>query len=340
MAVTAPTASHAPTLALGEAIARFVTHLDGERRASPRTVEAYGRDLGQLRRFAEESLGRPVALGEVDRALLRAFLAHTARAATPATIGRKIASIRALFRFLERRRMLAVNPAAELASPRRRPPLAVFLDAETTAEVMEAPPGDSVDALRDRAILETLYAGGLRVSELCGIDLDRLHLDHAGSGSDAALTELCVIGKRDKERVVLLGSKAITALARYLERRHELLRPRSPADAQRALFLSRHGRRISVRSVQLLVKRWGTLGAGRPDLHPHALRHSCATHLLDGGADLRVIQELLGHATLSVTQRYTHTSIEGLMRVYDRAHPLARGAARSPLAQAEPRTKR
>lgn len=194
----------------------------------------------------------------------------------------------------------------------------VFLDAETMGEVIESSTGSDVVSLRDRAILETLYAGGLRVSELAGLDIGKLELD-------GDLGSARVIGKGNKERVVPLGSRAVAALHAYLAARHELLDPSWGDDD--AVFLSPRGRRLGVRRIQEIVKRQGILGAGRSDLHPHALRHSCATHLLDGGADLRSIQELLGHSSLSVTQRYTHTSIDGLIAVYDRAHPLARRRA-------------
>jgi integrase/recombinase XerC len=167
-------------------------------------------------------------------------------------------------------------------------------------------------------MLETLYGSGLRVSELCGLDLDHLELPDS----------VRVIGKGNKERIVPLGSHAAAALEAYLARRGELRHPKTGAIDPRAVFLSRLGLRIGVRRVQTLVHSYGALGAGRADLHPHALRHTCATHLLDGGADLRSIQKLLGHSSLSTTQRYAHVSIDHLMKVYDSAHPLARRRAR------------
>ena len=205
----------------------------------------------------------------------------------------------------------------------------VFLDAEALGEVIETP-DETLIGLRDRTILELLYGGGLRVSELVGLNLDQLDLGEtttppAARCGSCRLGTARVVGKGNKQRLVPLGKHALDALGRYLPRRQELLAQRSNADAKVALFLSSRGRRLGPRRVQELVKRYGVLGAGRADLHPHALRHSCATHLLDGGADLRSIQELLGHGSLSVTQRYTHTSIEGLMAVYDAAHPLASG---------------
>lgn len=310
---------------LRRTLQRFVTYLAEEQRAPANTVAAYERDLSQLTAFAEQRRGTGVRLDDVDVLLLRAWLGQMARSHRSSTVGRKIAAVRALYRFAQRRRLVKSSPADELRLPRVQRPLPSFLDAEAMGQVVESPSDDSVRGVRDRAMLETLYATGIRVSELCGLDLDRVEL-----GSDGTLGSLRVIGKGNKERVVPVGSHAAAALQRYLARRAELLRSDSGVDARRAVFLSRLGRRISVRHVQTLVKRYGIHGAGRVDLHPHALRHSCATHLLDGGADLRSIQELLGHASLSVTQRYTHTSIGRLLEVYDKAHPLAGKVPRRP----------
>ncbi|WP_437962195.1 tyrosine recombinase XerC [Sorangium sp. So ce119] len=362
---------------LEQAIARFLTYLTAERRASRHTVDAYRRDLEQLARFAREKAaanaeGRPApargkgktagkapaaggtqaadkaqaagngpaaskahapgeapaageaaAAGEapavdgLDVLLLRSWLGSLARTHAPASIARKVGAARALLRYLERRGEVDKNAAAQLALPKVRRPLPTFLDVDAAAEVMEIPGAETAEGLRDRAILETLYGAGLRVSELCGLDL--AHVDRQPSKASVR-----VIGKGDKERIVPLGSHALAAIERYLERRAELADPTTGARDPRALFLSRRGARIGVRRVQALVQRYGALGAGRADLHPHALRHTCATHLLDGGADLRAIQKLLGHASLATTQRYTHVSIDHLLKVYDAAHPMAR----------------
>jgi integrase/recombinase XerC len=184
---------------------------------------------------------------------------------------------------------------------------------------MEVPPlsplGTDVEKLRDRAFLELLYGSGLRVSELAALNLEAVNL---------RACEVRVLGKGSKERIVPISGKALEALEAYLARRSELRHGRSGFQDAQALLLTRRGLRLGVRRIQTLVQRYGALGAGRPDLHPHALRHSCATHLLEGGADLRVIQELLGHSSLSTTQRYTHVSLDQLLTVYDKAHPLAR----------------
>lgn len=296
------------------AIEGFLVSLAEERRASPNTVAAYRRDLTQLRDFAQEE--GESELDGLDRLLIRKWLGRLARDRKPSTVARKVSAVRTFFRHLQRTGELPDNPAERLEAPKLARPLPTFLDAETTGEVIDvvASQEDTPITRRDAAIVELLYASGVRVSELCGLDLERLALRRG---------EARVIGKGNRERLVPLGRAAVAALRRYLDVRDQLLRPAS-SDAERAaVFLSYRGRRLEPRRIQQLLRRFGALGAGRADLHPHALRHSCATHLLDGGADLRSIQELLGHRSLSTTQRYTHTSIEGLIRVYDRAHPLS-----------------
>jgi integrase/recombinase XerC len=217
-------------------------------------------------------------------------------------------------RWLRRRGAIATSPADELGAPKLRRPLPTFLSVDAAAQVTEAPKDDALGR-RDRAALELLYGSGFRVSELASLDLSSVSLD---SG------EARVVGKGNKERLVPLGRKCVGALRTYLEVRPSLVHPRTRAQDPRALLLGAYGARLGVRAIQTIVHKYGALGAGRADLHPHALRHTCATHMLDGGADLRAIQELLGHASLATTQRYTHVSMEHLMKVYDAAHPLAR----------------
>jgi integrase/recombinase XerC len=308
-----------PANELGRAMARFIAHLALERRASPHTVSAYRSDLAQLAAFVAEKRPSAKSPRDVDVLVLRAWLGQLARTLSPPSVGRKIAAARAMFRFLQRRGEVDKNPAGELSLPKVRKPLPTFLNADAAAEVVDAPDEDTATGLRDRALLEVLYASGLRVSELAGLSLDTVELA-TGNGEMGSVR---VIGKGSKERVVPLGSYAVKAIRAYLERRDELCDATGVVDP-RAMFLSRRGKRLGVRQVQLLVHRYGALGAGRADLHPHALRHTCATHLLDGGADLRAIQKMLGHASLSTTQRYTHVSIDHLMKVYDAAHPLAK----------------
>jgi integrase/recombinase XerC len=218
----------------------------------------------------------------------------------------------------------ADNPAAELSLPKSRRELPTLVSAEDAALVLEAPDEGNTGArraeeavmLRDRALLELLYAGGLRVSEACGLDRSALSL---GAGERTVR----VMGKGRKERIVPIGRPCEEAILAWLARRSELAHARTGFLDPAAVFVSTRGRRLGPRAAQLVVRRYGLLGAGRADLHPHALRHSCATHLLDGGADLRAIQEMLGHSSLSTTQRYTHVSVAHLLSAYDAAHPLA-----------------
>jgi integrase/recombinase XerC len=309
---------------LGRVILRFSAHLADERRASPHTVSAYRRDLDSLAAFIRARQAGGARLAALDKFMLRAWLGELAKAVAPPTISRKISSVRALCDYLLRTGELSRNPSSTLASPKLRRKLPRFLAPEAAAEVMTAPlvqpTGRDIAHLRDALALELLYGSGLRVSELATLDLGQISTETA---------EVRVLGKGRKERVVPLGSKSLAALAAYLPRRSELCHPKSGEYDQQALLLGQLGKRLSVRWLQQLVKRYGALGAGRSDLHPHALRHSCATHMLEGGADLRAIQEMLGHSSLSTTQRYTHVSLDQLLAVYDRAHPMAQASGQS-----------
>jgi integrase/recombinase XerC len=321
-----------------EALGLWRDHLIHEKRAPKNTTDAYLRDVGTLVEFllARAAEKRGAGTGETDGPApelasleiyaLRGWLGQLARTHAPSSVARKIAAVRTWMRWLHKRGHISKNPASELATPKVRRPMPTFLSVDAASEVMESP-GDDVPGLRDRALLELLYGSGLRVSEAAGLDLGDVEL--AGA-------RVRVVGKGNKERVVPLGSKCLAALRAYLAVRDEL-RPRpgpgphkganaapAPPEDLRALFLSPRGRRLGVRAIQEKVHTYGALGAGRADLHPHALRHTFATHLLDGGADLRAIQELLGHSSLSTTQRYTHVSTDHLLKAYDGAHPLAK----------------
>jgi integrase/recombinase XerC len=311
-----------PSDALGRSIQAFLAHLEGERRASPHTIRAYRRDLEQLRDFVCQRSNGQAEPSPMDKLLLRAWLAELGKERTGATMARKLSCVRAFFRFLERSGSLGQNPAHLLVSPKVRRRLPGFLGVDAAAEVM-ASPHRMGRAMSPRASEAAL----LRDVDLGDICQER--------------DDLRVVGKGNKERVVPLGSKAKDALRRYLERRLELCHPKTGALHPRALLVGNRGERLGVRRVQVLVHRYGAAGAARPDLHPHALRHTCATHMLDGGADLRAIQQMLGHRSLSTTQRYTHLSVEQLVRVYDLAHPLARlaGPARNAKALVQRRSR-
>jgi integrase/recombinase XerC len=305
---------------LEQAIADFLLHLEAERNASPHTRTAYRNDLAGLVAFARARESSALEdVGQLDIHLLRGWLGVLARKHTASTLARKLAAVRTWMRWLRRRRVIVSCPADELATPKARRGLPTLLSVDAAKEVVEAPSDDSPRGARDRAILEVLYGSGLRVSEVCGLDLEAV---------DLAAGTARVLGKGDKERLVPLGSHCIAALRRWLDARGRLVRAKGGILEPRALFLAVHGKRMYSRAVHALVQAYGTRGAGRADLHPHALRHTCATHMLDGGADLRAIQEMLGHASLSTTQRYTHVSMEHLMRVYDAAHPMARARAK------------
>lgn len=302
---------------LAQQLADFEAHLTGERRQSPRTVETY---LGALRPLAAYCEERRVPLDarKMDTLVLRGFLARAVKDKEPATVAKKISALRAFFRFLARRRVVKESPAEALRPPKIRKSAPRFLTVPDALRVVSAPAEDGARdeklALRDSAILELLYATGVRVSELVGLTLADLDLAE-GRGR--------VTGKGNKERVIFFGDHATAAVRAYLDVRPRFVSAEGEQHAS-ALFLGRFGTPMTQRQVQNVVQRYGALGAGRGELHPHALRHTCATHLLDAGADLRSIQELLGHASLSTTQRYTHVSIDRLMEVYDKAFPLAK----------------
>jgi integrase/recombinase XerC len=296
--------------ALPDELHRFVRHLEVERRASAHTIRAYVADLSQYAAFLR---ARSAAVVPSSPTLIRAFVAEAAATAGPTSLGRKLSTLRTLYRFLVREGLAADNPARAVASPRRPKRLPTVLPEEEVAALVEAPAGEGAPlALRDRAFLELLYASGLRVSELTGLDVEDVDL---GQGL------VRVLGKRRKERIVPFGRPAADALRRWLaEGRSALANARSGT----ALFLNHRGGRLSPRSVARRISSW-VLAAGLPrHVHPHVLRHSFATHLLGNGADLRGIQELLGHASLSTTQRYTHLDWKRLADVYDRAHPRAK----------------
>jgi integrase/recombinase XerC len=296
----------------------FDRYLRHERGASPHTRLAYRRDLEAFAAFAEERRGAPVEPTQVDALLVRGYLGALHGRAKASTIARKLSALRSFYKFLTRRGHCPTeaNPLALIESPKRRPQLPRFIPVDETIRLMEQPRDDDAQGLRDRAILEVLYGAGLRVSELVGLDLRAV---------DLAQGLVKVRGKGDKERIVPLGRKAVAAIEAYLPHRGELLGDAPAADdAREAVFLSRRGRRITTRRVQQIVDAEALRAGVTRKASPHDLRHSCATHLLDSGADLRAIQEMLGHASLSTTQRYTHVTVDTLIAAYEKAHPLAR----------------
>jgi integrase/recombinase XerC len=319
-----------------EAIEKFVRYLRDARNASPHTLRNYESDLAQFAEYLAPPGARPPALSKIDHRLIREFIAHLhGLGLEKSSVARKLASLRSFFKFCVREGLAAQNPARMVATPKLPKRIPTVLTAEEISGFLdqlasvspagpdtEHPrrkrPGAEADEsklllARDRAILELLYASGLRVSELTGLDL---------ADVDRREQILRVRGKGRKERIVPYGGKAAAALASYMPVRSEILH-RSGEGAPEAVFLNYAGRRLTPRSVGRIVKKYVRLCNINWDLHPHSLRHAFATHLLADGADLRAIQELLGHATLSTTQKYTHASIRQLMEVYDKAHPRA-----------------
>lgn len=301
------------TISLDQGLDLYLEHLEHERRVAARTVATYGAGIREFIGFLDDE-GLPAVASRVDSLHVRAYLARLYGRNGPATIAKKLAALRGLFAFLKARGHVEANPAAAVTTPRTKRKLPSFVSVDEAARLADVAWEDTPQGARDRTIVEILYGSGLRVSEVVGLDLDSVDLDQG---------TMRVTGKGSKERIVPLGRMSRQALVAYLACRDQVVR-RGRVPDERALFVGRGGGRVSVRSVQRLVRRRGLEVATREPVHPHALRHSCATHLLDAGADLRVIQELLGHTSLSTTQRYTHVSIDGLMEVYDRAHPLAR----------------
>lgn len=301
-------------------IAEFLTHLEKERDVSPHTVAAYRRDLLGLDAFLRGHLGVPeVAWEAVDRLAMRAWLAHLhRRGLSKRSSARALSAVRSFYRFLHRADLVDANPARAVGSPKLDRHLPGHLDrtqVETllTSAATRAQEGRFTD-VRDHAILELFYSAGLRLSELRGID--RADLDLLGG-------LVKVRGKGRKERIVPVGSPAQMALRAYERARDGLVASVGARADRRAFFLSRRGARMSRRALHDAVTAW----LGRVDegagLSAHALRHTFATHLLDGGADLRAVQELLGHASVTTTQIYTHTSVERLKQVHRAAHPRA-----------------
>ena len=290
---------------------RFTTYLAGERNASPHTVNNYATDLQPFLDFlADQGVEN---LDQVDKQLIRTYLARLLGFGyVKASIARKLSVLRSFYRFLIREGVLEHNPAAGMRSPKLDKRLPSFLERQTIEALVEAPDITQTLGLRDRAILELFYASGIRLSELAGLNLSDLFLEEG---------EVRVMGKGRKERIALMGTPARLAVERYIEEsRPQLLKQRST----QAVFVSHRGQRLSQRAIQLLVRRYvGALGLNKR-VHPHTLRHSFATHLLDGGADLRVVQELLGHANLSTTQIYTHVTQQQARKIYLSAHPLAK----------------
>ena len=297
----------------------FLRHLGVEQNDSPHTVKAYGRDLESFAAFLDGYYGSTAwKWAGVDRLAVRAYLADSARRGlSKRSMARSLSAVRSFYRFLNLHHGIEVNPARAAATPKLEKKLPAYLDRgaiDRLFALAEARAGaNTLQGRRNRAIMELFYSTGMRLSELVALDLDDI---------DLVADQVRVKGKGKRERLLPVGRPAVQAVRQYLPRRDEALRE-AKAPERRALFVSERGKRLKQRAVQLIVRALLDAVSEGQDVSTHSLRHSFATHMLDAGADLRAVQELLGHASLSTTQIYTHTSVERLKKVYHQAHPRA-----------------
>jgi tyrosine recombinase XerC len=295
---------------------RYINYLEAEKNASKYTVRNYKTDLLGSKNvkgfFAFMDDKGITSLDKADRHFMRDYMGYLMdRGLVKASIARRVSAIRSFYRYLVREEILQFSPVQETSSPKLDRRLPEFLTADEITKLLECPNISTPIGQRDRAFLELLYASGLRVSELAGLELNRIDMDSR---------EIRVIGKGSKERVVLIGDPAANAITAYLNDGRSKLKGRKKTNA---VFLNYQGGRLTERSVQELLEAYASKSGIGKKVHPHMLRHTFATHMLDGGADLRVVQELLGHASLSTTQIYTHVSQSHARKVYMASHPLA-----------------
>ena len=297
-----------------QALDAFLRHIEDQRQLSPETLRAYRRDLLQFAEFlGDGDVKKADDPRQLDKLAVRGFVARMSRSGLgKSSIARKLSAVRSFMRFVVREGVLETSPAETVPAPRAPKPLPRTLTVDEVFGLLDGIQTDDLAALRDRAMLELLYAAGLRVSELVSLDLEDL---------DLTTQVLRVLGKGNKERMVPFGGKAEAAIRNWLKPSQAL---RGRSGSAEALFLNLRGARITDRSVRRILNRRLQDAAIFAHISPHDLRHSFASHMLGSGADLRAIQELLGHASLSTTQRYIHVSTDALMRVYDKAHPRAR----------------
>jgi integrase/recombinase XerC len=288
----------------------FLRYLRVERQLSPHTLRNYRLDLTQFLEFCAEHR-EGLALEQVTYQDLRPFLAAALKKNRKTTVARKLSTLRTFFKYLQRQGVISQNPAKLAPAPKLEKALPHYLSVDEAFHLLGEPKDDDFGPRRDLAILEVFYSGGLRLSELAGLNL---------KDADLGQGVLRVWGKGGKERLAFLGQTAKEALSAYLPLRQQGLTQHGTED-ETALFINSRGRRLSTRGVARVVAKWVRLAGLSPGLTPHGLRHSFATHLLEGKADLRAVQELLGHASISTTGRYTHLNLDYLMEEYDKAHP-------------------
>lgn len=290
------------------AVARFLSYMSTEKRSSPHTCEHYGRDLDRLNDWRlEQELESWRALTHHRMRHYAAGLARSGLAAR--TIARHLSSARRFFTYLVREGELTDNPALDIRPPRASRPLPKVMDVDAAGQLLDRKPEDELE-IRDHAMLELMYSSGLRLAELVSLSVGQV---------DQRARELRVTGKGNKTRVLPVGRAALSALENWLS-----VRPGLALESETALFVSRRGKRIHPRTVQARLRRWGQVSGAEQGVHPHLMRHSFASHLLESSSDLRAVQELLGHSDITTTQIYTHLDFQHLARVYDQAHPRAR----------------
>ncbi|MEJ2724974.1 MAG: tyrosine recombinase XerC [Deltaproteobacteria bacterium] len=305
---------------LADHIEKFLHSLSTEKGYSEHTIRNYRVDLVQFSDFLREKQAAE-PLRSIDFRLLREYFGRLFGKYTRTTIARKVSALRSFFAFLEKRGLSPGNPAADvstpkqektLPTPKQEKTLPTYLPVDDMFRLLDRPDREKPLGLRDRAMLEVLYSCGIRVSELAGLNMSSVDFDQR---------LVRVVGKGNKERIVPIGREALKALQAYLEASLKVRKKAGGDSRTSPLFVNYRGGRLSTRSIGKIVKKYGREGGLMVDITPHSLRHTFATHLLDGGADLRSVQELLGHVSLSTTQKYTHVSLDKLMETYDKAHP-------------------
>jgi integrase/recombinase XerC len=295
----------------------FCDYLIYEKRSSPHTIKNYQRDLIEFYEYICKHHGdilknKSIELSSVNPLIVRSYVSHLFQRNTASSVARKLSSLRSFFKYWVKKGVLNQNPAKTIHSPKIPKKLPQFLTIDEVFTLLDFPSENEPLSLRDKAILELLYSSGLRVSELTNLDTNHLELSNE---------TIRVLGKGNKERIIPVSRKAILKLKSYLDIRYQLIKRKN--HNIEALFLNNRGGRLSVRTVQRIVDEAVRKSGLKKEVSPHVLRHSFATHLLNAGADLRSIQELLGHVSLSTTQKYTHLNLDQLMSVYDNSHPKA-----------------
>jgi integrase/recombinase XerC len=293
-----------------ELVQKYLQYLSKERNYSPHTVASYEDDLRQFVQFLGAKSSNISRLSHIDYSTIRRFLGYLLdEGFSRRSIARKLACLKSFFKYLHRRHFIGVNPAAHVSSPRLEKRLPEYLDEDSVARLMEQPDASTLEGMRDRAILELFYSSGIRLSELINLN---------GNSVDLEKRTLKVTGKGSKQRIIPFGRKGADALRQYLEKRRATIRW-----STEPLFLTKRGKRLNPKGVNLLMNKYIGRVSEVQKKSPHVLRHTFATHLLNRGADLQAVKELLGHQSLSTTQVYTHVSVDRLKRIYAQAHPKA-----------------